>query len=409
MKTPKTPKTPRARKTRSDSDEFAVKEKPQKNTHMYESENTFKKLILGAVATIIAITASVILVEFKTVRGGELGVKETWTDGVVQEVYQPRNYWLIPGFSQEIYTYDATLKAFELKDYTIRSSDNQEMTIMSKIQWRRDPSKLIRHHTMFKQNAEKIAIEPAMIGAILRNGTAFKAIEAYSGEGLIKMQSEIQKDLLANTQLKEDGIIIESYIIVYNHLKPEYLAEINGRQLATLRQSRASEEQKAAEAEALVAKSKAQSDLNKQVVEAERDKQVLVLKAEAENERSILAAKAEKEKLSLEAEGKKLAMLAEAEGTLALGEAKAKANRAMLESFSVQGSESYTRIEIAKNLATAFGNIKGYLPGDLKINVLTDNFNTALDAATGNMVLPAKSTGVTGITNAIGPVLPTRK
>ena len=355
------------------------------NTNM--KQNQIIKLVIASITLFVAIIATVIFVEFKTVKGGELGIKETWTDGVIDDVLEPKNYWLFPGFSQEIFTYDATLKTFDIAEYKIKSSDNQEMTISSKIQWRRDPTKLVHHHKTFKQNAEKIAIEPAMIGAILRHGTTYKAIDAYSGEGLIKMQTDIQNDLLANVQLKNDGVIIESFIIIYNHLAPDYLAEINGRQLATLRQSRAAEEQKAAEAEALVAKSKAQADLNKQVVEAERDKQVMVLKAEAENERSILAAKAEKEKLALEAEGKKVAMIAEAEGTKALGEAKASANKAMLESFAVQGSASYTQIEISKNVAAAFQNIKGYLPEGMSVTLLTENFNKAVDSLTGNPVV----------------------
>ncbi len=365
------------------------KSKNQINNSM-EQKNIIK-LVLSGVALLAVIVACVVFVEFKTVKGGELGVKETWSDGVIDDVLEPKNYWLFPGFTQEIFTYDATLKTFDIPEYKIRSSDNQEMTISSKVQWRRDPAKLVQHHKTFKQEAEQIAIMPAMIGAILRHGTTYKAIDAYSGEGLIRMQNDIQADLLANTQLKNDGVIIETFIIIYNHLAPDYLAEINGRQLATLRQSRAAEEQKAAEAEALVAKSKAQADLNKQVVEAERDKQVMVLKAEAENERSILAAKAEKEKLALEAEGKKVAMIAEAEGTRALGEAKATANKALLESFAVQGSASYTQIEISKNVAAAFQNIKGYLPEGMSITLLTDSFNKSVDALTGQVVLPVST------------------
>lgn len=357
---------------------------------MQHNTNPIVKLVLAGVALLVAIVACVILVEFKTVKGGEMGVKETWSEGVVNTVLQPRNYWLFPGFTQEIYTYDLTLKTFELTEYKIRSSDNQEMTIQAKVQWRRDPATLVRHHTMFKQGVELVAIQPAVIGSVLRHGTTYKAIDAYSGEGLIKMQNDIQKDLLDNKQLKEDGVIIESFIIVFNHLAPDYLSEINGRQIAALKQTRAVEEQKAAEAQALVAKSLAQADLNKQVVEAERDKQMMVLKAEAENEKVVLTAKAEQQKLTLEAEGKKMAMLAEAEGTVALGKAKADANRALLESFSVQGTDSFTKIEVAKQVAVAFGNIKGFLPESMSINLLTDNFNKAIDAVTGNVVIPVK-------------------
>jgi regulator of protease activity HflC (stomatin/prohibitin superfamily) len=341
------------------------------------------------------------LFEFKTVKGGELGIKETWSDGVVNEVLQPKNYYLFPGFSQEIVTYDARLLVYELTPYVIKSADNQEMTIKSKVQWRRDPTKLVHHHKTFKQTADTIAINPAMIGAILRHGTQFKALDAYSGEGLIKMQSDIQADLLANKQLKDDGIVIESFIIEYNHLNPEYLEMINSRQLATLRQSKAIEEQKAAEAEALVAKSKAQADLNKQVVEAQRDKEVMVLKAQAEKERQILAATGQSEqsrieaegikaKLIAEAEGKKQAMIATAEGTLAMGKAEATSRELMLQAFNVKGADGWVKVEVSKNLSTAFGGIKGYIPQGMNLTVLSDSYLKAVDVMSGAALTPTK-------------------
>lgn len=358
---------------------------PQNNNINTNKMNTIKLVGIGIV-TIVLTIVTLLMVEFHTVRGGFNSIKETWTGG---------------GFSQEMYDYDMTLKTYEITEYKIRSSDNQEMTIKSKVQWRRDASKLVQHHKMFKQNAEQVAINPAMISAILRHGTQYKAIDAYSGEGLIKMQSDISNDLLANAQLKNDGIIIESFIIEHNHLNPEYLEQINARQLATLKQSRAEEERKAADAQALVAKSLAQSDLNKAVVEAQRDKEVMVLKAEAENEKAVLAAKAESQKLSIEAEGqkskliaeadgKRQAAIAEAEGLLALGKAKAESQKLQLQAYAVPGAEAFTKIEISKNMGVAFSGLKGWLPSDMKLNILADNFDKSLDVVSGNVVVPVK-------------------
>jgi len=42
-------------------------------------------------------------------------------------------------------------------------------------------------------------------------------------------------------------------------------------------------------------------------------------------------------------------------------------------------------------LAIAFSNIKGYLPSDMKINLLTGNYLQGIDSLTGNpVVAPAK-------------------
>ena len=134
------------------------------------------------------------------------------------------------------------------------------------------------------------------------------------------------------------------------------------------------EEQKAAEAAALVAKATAQSDLNRAVVEAERDKQVRILKAKADNESAIIAANAEQQKRVLEAEGKRDADIAIAKGVLAMGEAEATAIKLRLQAYAVPGSDTYARVEVAKQVAIAFQNVHGYLPNVNSINLLGSNF-----------------------------------
>lgn len=331
-------------------------------------------------------------VEFKTVKGGELGIKETWNEGVVNEVYQPKNYWLFPGFTQEIITYNATLQRSEEFLYEVKSSDNQKIDITSYTQWRVNPSKLVQLHKTVGRDVENKVIKPALTRALLTHATKYRAIEAYSGEGLVKLQSEIQNDLVSNTNILNDGIVIEAFVIQHVSLDTNYVEEINKRQLATLRQTRAVEEQKAADAEALVAKSKAQADLNTKVVEAERDQQVKVIAAKADSEQTVIQAKAAAERVKAEADAKKYSSFAEAEGLLKLGEAKASSQKLQLQAYAAPGSELYVKAEVAKSVAEAYKNIKGYLPADLKVNLLTDNFNKSVDILTGNpIVSPEKN------------------
>jgi hypothetical protein len=138
--------------------------------------------------------------------------------------------------------------------------------------------------------------------------------------------------------------------------------------------------------------------LNRAVVQAQQEKEVTILKAQAEQEKQILAATGQSKQSSIEAEGIKLKMIAEAdgkrqaaiaeaEGLLALGKAKAESQKLLLESYAVKGSDSYTRIEVAKSQAQAFGGIKGYLPEKMNITVLSDNFNKAVDLGTGQPVI----------------------
>lgn len=368
------------------------------NNYQFEEEenNNMNKSILNrwlvGIALLFATVFAVIAFEFVHIKGNELGVKETWTDGVVNEVLTPKNYILFPGWSQKVYTYDATLQKSTPYPYEVKSSDNQRIDITSYTQWRINPTNLVVLHKTIGHNIEEKVIKPALTRALLTHATKFKAIEAYSGEGLVRLQNEIFNDLTSNPNVQASGIIIEGFVVQHVSLDNNYVGEIDKRQLATLRQTRAVEEQKAAEAEALVAKSKAQADLNTKVVEAERDQQVKIIAAKAESEQTVIAAKAAAERVKAEADAKKYSSLAEAEGLIKLGEAKATSLKLQLQSYSVPGSEQYTRIEVSKNLSEAYKNIKGYLPSDLKVNLLTDSFEKSIDILTGNAIIQTNLT-----------------
>lgn len=370
-----------------------IKKMSRYNQEEEESYSMNIKLIKYALIAFALSLLTFFMVEFKTVKGGELGVMETWGDGVVNEVYQPKNYWLFPGFSKEMFTYDATLQRSHPYPYEVKSSDNQKLDITSYTQWRIIPSKLVQLHKTVGKDVENKVINPALTRALLIHATKYKAIDAYSGDGLVKLQKEIQEDLLSNTNILNDGISIEAFVIQHVTLDSNYVDEINKRQLATLRQTRAVEEQKAAEAEALVAKSKAQADLNTKIVEAERDQQVKVIAAKAASEQVMIEIKANAEKVKMEAEAKKTAAFAEAEGLLKLGEAKASAQKLQLQAYAAPGSELYVKVEVSKNLADAYKNIKGYLPSDMKLNLLTDSFDKSVDILTGNALVKTNLTG----------------
>lgn len=277
--------------------------------------------------------------------------------------------------------------------YQVQSQEGQDMTISMNLQWRIDPRKLVELHKTVRNDIEEKIIRPALMRVVKDEATTRKAIDAYSGEGLVNLQKDIQNTLSeqhsenGEPTLAERGIIVENFVIEYISLDPKYIEEIKQKQIAVQQQLRAVEEQKAADAQALVAKAVAQADANKQIVEADRAKQVTILQAQADNQKAILAAQAEKEKQTLEAEGKEAAMEAIAKGTLAQGKAVAEAQKMLLQAYTVPGADLWCRVEVSKNVANAFGNIKGYLPSDMKVNLLTGNFLSSIDSLTGNPIV----------------------
>lgn len=379
------------------------------------------KFIIGGIILLIALVMTLTAVKVVTVAGNELGVKETWSGGVDATILQPKTYILFPGWSQTVYKYDASSHVFVMNDrsehqgekgngrendaYLVQSQEGQDMKISLNLRWRIDPAKLVNLHKTVRQDIEDKIIRPVVMRVVKDQATQMKAIDAYSGDGLVRLQANIQNALAGageGKELSERGVIVENFVIEHIELDPAYIAEIKKKQIATQSQLRAVEEQKAAEADALVAKAKAQADLNIQVVAADRDSQITVIKAKADNEKVVIAAKAqaeqvevaaeaEKQKQILEADGKKEAMIAIADGTLAQGKAEAAAKELLLKAYSVQGADAWVKVQVAQSVAQGFGNIKGYLPSDMKINFLTDNFDKAVDALTGNPVItPSK-------------------
>lgn len=364
--------------------------------HPSDSGKALRKLIIIGIATIAGMIVIALLFSWKHIQGNEYGIMETWSEGVVNKVYAPGWYMLYPG--QTMYVYDTSVQVFEMSQakndgYRVQSQEGQDMNISMNVRWRLDPTKLVQFHKTIRKDAESKLIRPFAMRIVKDQATPLNALTAYSGPGLVKLQADIQNQLSGQGEGKElldQGIIIINFVIEHIDLDPKYIEEIKQKQIATQKQLRAVEEQKAAEAEALVAKAMAQADFNKRVVEAERDAKVMVTAAQAENERAIISAKAEQQKLILEAEGKKQAQIALAEGILATGKAEAEAKKLLLQAWAVPGADAFVQVEVAKHVAAGFQNIQGYLPSDMKINTLSMNFMDAIRAIVGKPVAATK-------------------
>ena len=386
---------------------------------------TFKLVMLGIIG-IIGLVVLFTTVKFTTVKGNEYGVLETWSSGVVDQVYPPKTHILFPGFMKKMYIYDGASQVFVMNDksensgekgvgrekdsYLVQSQEGQDMKISLNLRWRLDPTRLVVIHKTVRTDVEEKIIRPVVMRVVKDKATKMKAIDAYSGEGLVRLQQEIQdalsgKDEKETDELAERGVIVENFVIEHIELDPNYIAEIKKKQIATQQQLRAVEEEKAATAEALVAKAKAQADLNTKVVGAERDAKIMVIEAQAQNEKVIIAAKAaaeqvtinakaaaeqvrvaaeaEKEKLALQGEGMKLQKVAEAEGVLAMGKAEAEAKRVLFNAWNTPGTENYVTVQVSEGVQGAFQNVQGYIPENMKINVLAQSFVDSLKSVVG--------------------------
>ncbi len=385
------------------------------------------KLIVSAIVLVIAFVLTLTSFKIVTIEGSQLGVKETWGSGVVTDIMQPKTYFLFPGWSQTVYKYDASSQVFVMNDksmheektaagrekdsYLVQSSEGQDMRISLNLRWRIDPLKLVSIHKTVRRDIEEKILRPVVMRVVKDESTRMKAIEAYSGEGLVKLQASIQNalagaDAVEGKELRERGVIVENFVIEHIGLDPAYMEQITKKTTAIQSQQRAVEEQKAAEADALVAKSKAQADLNTQVVAGERDAQLVVIKAKAAAQQVTVAAEASaqqvtiaakaaatqvtvaaeaaKQQAQLEGEGKKLGMTAEAEGILAVGKAEAAAKQLLFDSYKAAGPDAYRQIEVAKALSEGTKGIQGYLPNNFNPTIISGNFMDAIKNILGS-------------------------
>ena len=67
------------------------------------SSKSIIALVVMGIIIVALIAVSIVMVEIVTVEGHEIGVLETWADGVVEEPRLPKTYILIPGFTKKIF------------------------------------------------------------------------------------------------------------------------------------------------------------------------------------------------------------------------------------------------------------------------------------------------------------------
>lgn len=371
------------------------------------------KTIAGLVIAAVVGVVSVGSFGTETVKGNEVAVLETFYGGVKEEPLPPRTYFK-NRLTDSYYHYDMSSQVFVMNDstpadgekgkgrnndaYLVQSLDQQDMHININIRWRIDPNKVVQIHKTYHAHLdaeerdilEERLLRPAVMFIVKNHATKMKAMEAYSGEGLVALQSGIEKELANPTgDLRSQGIIVDNFVIEKIALDPNYTAEIKARQIAQQKKLRADEETKAAEADALKAKAVAQAALNKAVVEAESAKQVAILLAEQLSKSQVIAAEASKQQTVLAAEAKaqetiiasnaeKSAAEARASAIKALGEADAASQRLKFSAYSAPGAEIFAQIEIAKSMGQSLSGVQGYLPQGMSVSLLSDNFLNAV-------------------------------
>ncbi len=352
--------------------------------------------VIGAFAAVVLIALFFVFFEVVKVDGNEMAVLETWGGGVQDEPLTAKTYLYFPGFLYTVYKYDISSQVYVMNDkpsreefaagrerdtYTVQSKEGQDLTFSLNVRWRLDPERLIHMHKTVRQDFEEKILRPVLLREVKDAATVMEAIRAYSGEGLVALQSAIEHRLTDQEgEIRRQGIIVENFVIEKIALDNEYSAQIKARQVAVQQELRAKQETLAALEEANKAEAEAQADFKRALVEAQRDKEVGVLEAQKKAEQQVLAAEADKKKQVLSAEAEMESGTLRAQAILAIGNAEAEAKKVQLQAYAVDGADNFVKIEIASAIARANSGIQGYIPENMTINVLTDRIMSAIDS-----------------------------
>ena len=383
---------------------------------LLEREQRLNKGIIGLIGTGIAIlvllVASILSVDVVKVQGNEFGIKETMNGGVEDKVYGSKTY-IIPGWN-EMYRYSTTPSIFVMNSrsnderangrpndsFVTKSLDNQNVTLDLALQWHFNREKGVEIHNSYHAHVgtddwerivEERTIRQTLMEAVNTSVNTRRAIDAYSGEGFVKMQADILAKLKdPNNELSQKGIVVETFVIEKIALDTSYIDEITKRQVAQQRELRAAAEEQAALAEARRAKAEAQTEYEQVVMKARQVKEQGVLASEGEAQQKINAAKAQAEQQVIEAKGQaeKIVLAANAEreaaearaaAIRAIGEAEAAAKLANMNAYNSTGAENFVKIEVARSMADAFKGIQGYIPQEMTVNTFTNSWMDALN------------------------------
>jgi hypothetical protein len=214
---------------------------------MKSQSGFIKPLIL--IGAVLALILTVTLIKIRTVEGNEIGVLETWADGVVAEPLQPKTYVFLPGFNKSVYTYPTSGRVFVMNDKSdreenfaegrradsleVNSLDNQKVKFHITLTWRIDPTKVVSLHKNYRDNIEERLIRAEIVDAVSRRATLQNAIDLYSGQKLNDLRDSVTKELKQTEgKLAQSGVVVDKFVIEKPALKKEYEDVIEARQLA---------------------------------------------------------------------------------------------------------------------------------------------------------------------------------
>ena len=378
--------------------------------------------LLALLVIIVVVVSALFLVKIRTVEGNEIGVLETWGDGVSPEPLTSKTYTFFPGFNKSVYTYTTSGRVFVMNEkddksepfaegrrsdaLVVNSLDNQRVSFHITLTWRIDPKSVVQLHKNYRDNIEERLIRPEVVNAVGIRATLQNAIDLYSGPKLNELREVVTKELRDPVgKLAQSGVIVDRFVIEKPKLNPDYEKVIEMRQLAIATESQAREQKKANEALAEAARTAALKGQYEEVVKAETSKQRSILEQqaisekasieaaanaknaiitqEAESQKIVLASQAEAKRNIAISEAQKQAELNRAIGIEAIGRSTAEANKLLLSSYAVPGSDLYTRIQVAASLASSFAGVKGYLPQNVTYNTVAENFDKGVSLLVG--------------------------
>ena len=201
--------------------------------------------------------------------------------GYREEALQPGLRWIIPYFenvvtysiAKQTYTMSIATQEGQIKgddSVTARTSDGQEIFMDASVIYRIDPAQVVRLHIDWQKRFTDELVRPVSRGVIR---------DAVSQYGVEQVYSSKRQELVAGIeetlgqQLKDNGLVLVSFVLRNITFSPEYAASVEQKQIA---------EQQAQQAKFVVEQRKQEAEQARQVAQGKADANVIEAKGAAD-------------------------------------------------------------------------------------------------------------------------------
>jgi regulator of protease activity HflC (stomatin/prohibitin superfamily) len=246
-------------------------------------------ILVMAIAAVVLTTVSAGLVFIKPEERGVV-ISAVAPKGYREQALQPGLRWIVP-FLENVVTYKISRQTYTMSvlqgegqvqgddSISARSSDGQEVKIDASVIYSIDPDQVVKVHIEWQNRYSDELVRPLARGIIRDLVSQYGIQDVYSTK-----RGELTQQITINMaqKLKENGLLLEDFVLRNITFSPEYAASVEQKQIAEQQAQQAKYVVESKKQEAEQARQMAQGQADAVVIRSKGDAQARLIQAQAE-------------------------------------------------------------------------------------------------------------------------------